>query len=461
MKTHLILRMTLWALFGLFVGTNGSLLPNVPNIPYEPLNKLTEISENDPLPEDEFWFVVYSDGEYRSWLAENMTTMFTTMLDMNPLPVIAIECGDLVPEPNREEFWIGFENYGGLFREFRQRIAYWPTVGNHDCDPGGWDCDMYLEFFELPKVYATDYGYEALYNQIVTEKVYSFDYKNAHFLTFNPFPREGTRFNDEKGTGPIIDFVRDDLSNTDKKFIFTFAHHNIDQNWTADYEELGIFEEYQVTAHFAGDEHKYQRINKPYTTFITATSPTDPGDIPSFIRVHVTADYAEAWVMSLDGNTVLDHFTMTSNRPDPTLAARISANPISGNLPLTVNFDGSDSTDPDGTIVTYEWDFNDGFWGSGETFSHTYQVAGTYIVTLTVTDNNGNQDTDSITINVKPSIRGDLNEDGVVNEEDFHLCAKVVLGFETSTEVLSNADLNLDGNVDVLDIQTIANILMK
>lgn len=54
-----------------------------------------------------------------------------------------------------------------------------------------------------------------------------------------------------------------------------------------------------------------------------------------------------------------------------------------------ITFDGSGSVDPDGTIITYEWDFGDGNDGQGETVTHFYTVPGTYTVTLVVTDNGG------------------------------------------------------------------------
>ena len=56
---------------------------------------------------------------------------------------------------------------------------------------------------------------------------------------------------------------------------------------------------------------------------------------------------------------------------------------------LTCSFDGSGSSDPDGTIASYAWTFGDGQTGTGATTSHTYGSAGTFAVTLTVTDNKG------------------------------------------------------------------------
>ncbi len=80
--------------------------------------------------------------------------------------------------------------------------------------------------------------------------------------------------------------------------------------------------------------------------------------------------------------------------------AIFTADPMEGPAPLTVNFDASDSNDPDGSIQSYAWDFGDGASSSGVTTSHTYETADTYEATLTVTDNNGATASASETITV-------------------------------------------------------------
>jgi dipeptidyl aminopeptidase/acylaminoacyl peptidase len=69
-----------------------------------------------------------------------------------------------------------------------------------------------------------------------------------------------------------------------------------------------------------------------------------------------------------------------------------------------VKFDGGGSTDPDGTIVSYAWDFGDTHTGSGVSISHAYSAAGTYTMTLTVTDNDGLIGSDTAVITVKTPI---------------------------------------------------------
>jgi PKD repeat protein len=56
---------------------------------------------------------------------------------------------------------------------------------------------------------------------------------------------------------------------------------------------------------------------------------------------------------------------------------------------LSCSFDGSASSDSDGTIAAYHWDFGDGMTASGATAGHTYAAPAAYPVTLTVTDDDG------------------------------------------------------------------------
>ena len=65
-----------------------------------------------------------------------------------------------------------------------------------------------------------------------------------------------------------------------------------------------------------------------------------------------------------------------------------------------LNFTGSDSYDEDGDIVSYDWDFGDGNSSSEADPTHAYATYGTYIVSLTVTDDDGANSTTTLTIYV-------------------------------------------------------------
>jgi YVTN family beta-propeller protein len=66
----------------------------------------------------------------------------------------------------------------------------------------------------------------------------------------------------------------------------------------------------------------------------------------------------------------------------------------------TVYFDAAGSYDPEGAIVSYAWDFGDGYTGSGISANHIYTTEGEYDVTLTVADDTGLTDSDTITVTV-------------------------------------------------------------
>jgi len=66
-----------------------------------------------------------------------------------------------------------------------------------------------------------------------------------------------------------------------------------------------------------------------------------------------------------------------------------------------ITFDASSSYDPDGEIVSYQWDFGDSSTVAGMIVTHSYASEESYTVTLTVTDNDGKTDIATKTVNVK------------------------------------------------------------
>ncbi|MGI6656354.1 MAG: PKD domain-containing protein [Desulfobulbus sp.] len=82
--------------------------------------------------------------------------------------------------------------------------------------------------------------------------------------------------------------------------------------------------------------------------------------------------------------------------------ARINVTPNSGTAPLTVTFDASGSTDSDGSIAAYTWNFGDGSTATGPKVTHTYTTAASFTATLQVKDNLGAEGSAVATITVAP-----------------------------------------------------------
>jgi PKD repeat protein len=89
--------------------------------------------------------------------------------------------------------------------------------------------------------------------------------------------------------------------------------------------------------------------------------------------------------------------------------ASFNVSPMFPEVNQKVTFDASASYDSDGEIVSYQWDFGDGSTGTGVTASHFYPLVGSSTVMLTVTDDCGKTDIDTVTITTTPT---DEKDDG-------------------------------------------------
>uniref|UniRef100_UPI002495763F PKD domain-containing protein n=1 Tax=Cellulophaga baltica TaxID=76594 RepID=UPI002495763F len=123
----------------------------------------------------------------------------------------------------------------------------------------------------------------------------------------------------------------------------------------------------------------------------------------------VVGTYTVSYNVSDDaGNSateVIRTVTVT-NAPNQAPLAVAGADTNSGDAPLTVNFIGDESYDPNtGDVLSYLWDFDDnGATSIGINPTHTFQNSGNYNVTLTVTDNGTPilNDTATIIVSVDP-----------------------------------------------------------
>lgn len=157
-------------------------------------------------------------------------------------------------------------------------------------------------------------------------------------------------------------------------FVFDFtdlANTANGQRW-----HLGL---YDSTSGYPVDMYSYTLIDVANGEFMV-----DSVDVPQ------TGDAGQLY-------TAIDYDTGNGNL-SPT--ADVAAVPVIGDVPMTVNFDASGSSDADGMISTYHWTFGDGGSASEMVVDHTYTSAGQFTAVLTVTDDKGATDTASVVITV-------------------------------------------------------------
>ncbi|WP_111767663.1 PKD domain-containing protein [Nakamurella deserti] len=136
-----------------------------------------------------------------------------------------------------------------------------------------------------------------------------------------------------------------------------------------------------------------------------ASSAWNFGDGASSTDVNPTHTYAAAGTYTVTLTVTDDKgATTTVSNPVTVTAAPVNQAPVAAftatAAQLTANVDAAGSSDPDGTIASYAWNFGDGFTTTGVTASHAYNTAGSKTITLTVTDNQGKTTTTSQPIEV-------------------------------------------------------------
>lgn len=104
-------------------------------------------------------------------------------------------------------------------------------------------------------------------------------------------------------------------------------------------------------------------------------------------NVAATLDEVAVYPVELDATRVAAHYAAaTTQQPANQLPVADFAATVAGQ---EVSVDASASSDPDGSIVSYAWEYGDGSTGTGRTSSHRYASAGSYTVRLTVVDDRG------------------------------------------------------------------------
>ncbi|MGY1741709.1 MULTISPECIES: PKD domain-containing protein [unclassified Blastococcus] len=146
-----------------------------------------------------------------------------------------------------------------------------------------------------------------------------------------------------------------------------------------------------ATSGAGGQELRSVNTADPEAGFFAASSGSNRSPSYGFLDLRITADQLAGRFLPVSGGTFTDSFTIRRGEaPPPPPNARPTPSFTSTAAGLTVALDGRASTDPDGTVAGHSWDLGDGTAPAvGAQVQHTYAAAGSYPVTLTVTDDDG------------------------------------------------------------------------
>ncbi|WP_323675501.1 S8 family serine peptidase [Halorubellus sp. PRR65] len=106
----------------------------------------------------------------------------------------------------------------------------------------------------------------------------------------------------------------------------------------------------------------------------------------------------------VDALNIVEAGTVPDNQA-PTVSINASSTTVE--VGTAVEFDGTGSSDPDGSIESYDWDFDNGATATGPSATFTFENAGTFDVQLTVTDDDGASSTNAISVTVEEGDDGD------------------------------------------------------
>jgi PKD repeat protein len=287
------------------------------------------------------------------------------------------------------------ECYEPSWGRFKDRT--WATIGNHEYDLG--NADPTFDYFG-ERVGPRDLGY------------YSLDVGDWHLVMLN----SNTSFVPVEPGSPQDQWLRADLAATTKSCVMAVFHHprfyscsgncdftsnRVKPLWDALYE-------YGADVVINGHAHHYERfapqdpdgsLDPDYgiRQFIVGTgSGASVKDVVApnsevrndegaagVIKLTLYDDKSYEWeFVPVPGRTFTDSGTGTCSGTGPIADFTWAVNEF------TVDFTDT-SSDPDGTVTEWSWNFGDGSTSTLQNPSHTYAAVGTYTVSLTVTDSDG------------------------------------------------------------------------
>ncbi|MFW5960106.1 MAG: PKD domain-containing protein, partial [Chitinivibrionales bacterium] len=159
-------------------------------------------------------------------------------------------------------------------------------------------------------------------------------------------------------------------------------------------------------------------LTEEYQKFSFSFTHDTSSDSDSRICFNSGTDANDIWI----DNVVVSEVSPCAGNNPPT-AVYIDVVPSSeGDVNTNYEFVGSRSTDPDGNIDTYSWDFGDGSSATGDTVYHSYDSANIYTVTLTVIDECGDSLTNDMNVEVTG---GEPTPDIIISQENTEYSADI------------------------------------
>jgi len=158
---------------------------------------------------------------------------------------------------------------------------------------------------------------------------------------------------------------------------------------------LGAHADYVLKSIQKDNKNNYKNALKKLDDIISITDGCAGGNAGDDWIV-ACDDQAKPYAVALRLKKTIQEITGVLKPPVITVAA----SPVAGGQPLTVNFTAT-ATDPDGTVLSYYWDFGNGANSILQNASNTYTCPGTYTATCSVIDNDGLISEATVSINVQ------------------------------------------------------------
>ncbi len=207
--------------------------------------------QTQPQEIQDFEFLAVGDT---AWNGPNQKAVIEAMAQEQNASFI-IHLGDIAYQALPQEYLEHLNAFEPL-----NNIPVWPTLGNHDENPGKDEIPWFLKFFDLPDSQTEE--------QEIFRRYYSFDWSNVHFVSLDT---NFSLFNAVFCKGKMLEWLENDLSGTDKDWIIVFLHHPAYAVGRHKNEITGelirqrlvpILQKHGAHLVLNGHEHSYQRSQK-------------------------------------------------------------------------------------------------------------------------------------------------------------------------------------------------------